>query len=110
MTTTPTTPFPQVPFPGGAVKADWHDLHSPNAFRYFEGSRWAVDRREDLPSSEDIDVYIRGTQELDGTVHREIVVHQLHSDDPITPGQARQLARALIAAVAEIDGWAARDE
>jgi len=32
-------PFPEVPSPAGAVKADWQDLGSPNAFRYFEGSR-----------------------------------------------------------------------
>ena len=37
-----------------------------------------------------------------GTVEREIVVHQLHVDDPITPQQARQLARALIAAADEV--------
>jgi hypothetical protein len=51
-------------------------------------------------------VYIAGTQELDGTVEREIVVHQLHADDPIMPQQARQLASALVAAADEIDRWA----
>jgi hypothetical protein len=30
-------------------------------------------------------------------VDREIVVHPLHAGEPITAGQARQLARALIA-------------
>ncbi|MGA7053564.1 MAG: hypothetical protein WBZ37_20275 [Mycobacterium sp.] len=69
--TTATDPFPRVPFPAGAVKVEWQDLCSPNAFRYFEGSRWVVDRREDLRSSRDIDVYIAGIQELDGTVKRE---------------------------------------
>jgi hypothetical protein len=109
-TATPTNPFPQVPYPGGAVKADpWEDLSS-SPFRYFEGSRWVVDRREDLPSSRDIDVYIAGIQAPDGTIEREVVVNQCHADDPMTPRQARQLARALIAAVAEVDGWAARDE
>jgi hypothetical protein len=100
-----TNPFPQVPFPAGAVKADWHDLHSLNAFRYFEGAHRVVDRRDDLPSSQDVLVYIAGTQALDGTVEREIVVHQLHADEPITPQQARQLARALVAAADDIDRW-----
>jgi hypothetical protein len=103
---TPTDPFPQVPFPAGAVKADWQDLGSPNAFRYFEGEHRVVDRREDLPSSQDVLVYIAGTQALDGTVEREIVVHQLHADHPITPQQARQVARALVAAADDIDRWA----
>jgi hypothetical protein len=106
MTATPANPLPQVSFPAGAVKADWPDLGSPNAFRYFEGSRQVVDRRKDLRGSQDILVYIAGTQELDGTVEREIVVHQLHADDPIMPQQARQLASALVAAADEIDRWA----
>jgi hypothetical protein len=50
-------------------------------------------------------VYIAGTQKLDGTVKRGIVVHQLHADDPMTPQQARQLARALIAAADDVDRW-----
>lgn len=84
-----TDPFPRVPFPAGAVKADWQDGSSPNAFRYFEGSRWVVDRHEDLP----VEVYIASIQELDGTVKREIVVHQLHADDPIN-GRAGAPARS----------------
>ena len=48
-------------------------------------------------------MYIAGTQELDGTVKREIVVHQLGAADPITPQQARQLARVLAAAADEIN-------
>ena len=35
MTGAPTAnPFSRVPFPAGAVKADWQDLGSPNAFRH----------------------------------------------------------------------------
>jgi hypothetical protein len=106
--TTTSNPCPDVPMPGGAVTAEWQDAGTPNAFRYFEGSRWVVDRRVDRARSEDIEVYVAGTQEPDGTVVRDIVVHQLHSDDPIMPRQARQLARALIAAADEIDRWTAR--
>jgi 2-polyprenyl-3-methyl-5-hydroxy-6-metoxy-1,4-benzoquinol methylase len=32
------------------------------------------------------------------------VVHQLHADSPINAAQARQLARALVAAADEVDG------
>jgi hypothetical protein len=49
--------------------------------RFFEGSRWVVDRTD---RDEDIDVCIAGMQHHDGSVSRDIVVHQLHSDHPIT--------------------------
>jgi hypothetical protein len=39
-------------------------------------------------------------------IDREIVVHQLHADEPITAAEARQLARALHDARALICGWA----
>jgi hypothetical protein len=35
-------------------------------------------------------------------VEREIVVHQVHADGPVTPRQARQVARTLIAAADEV--------
>ena len=84
------------------LRSDDLPARHPGAFHYFEGSRWVVDRREDLPTSRDVEVYIRGTQDPDGMVEREIVVHQLHADSPITPRQARQVARRLIAAADEV--------
>ncbi len=101
--TTATNPYPHLPFPAGAIKARWEDPGTPNAYRYFEGRRWVVDRRDDRASSEEIEVYVAGTQAPDVTVAREVVVHELHADDAITPTQARQLARALIAAADEVD-------
>ncbi len=72
-----------------------HDL---DTFRYFEGSHRVIDREYD-----DIDVYIAGRQELDGTVRRQIVVDQLDADNTLTVAQARQPARVLISAADEID-------
>jgi|SRR5271166_823681 len=102
MPTTTTTPTHDVALRAGAAKGEWQDVGTPGAFHYFEGSRWVVDRHEDLPTSRDVEVYIRGTQDPDGMVEREIVVHQLHADGPITPRQARQVARTLIAAADEV--------
>jgi hypothetical protein len=63
--TTTTTPIPDVTLPAWAVQGEWQDVGTSGAFRYFEGSRWVVDRREDLclPPG-DVEVYIRGTQDL----------------------------------------------
>ena len=65
MTAAQTSPH-SIPLTADAVRAQWQDLGTPAAFRYFEGSRWTVDRRADLSSSKDIEVYVVGIQELDG--------------------------------------------
>lgn len=57
-----------------------------------------------MPSSQDIGVYVCGTQDLDGTIEREIVVDQLHPDIALTSQQARQLADVLVVALAELEG------
>jgi hypothetical protein len=57
------------------------------------GSHWVIDRCEDLHSSRDIEVYTAGIQKLDGTVKYEIVLNQVHADDPITVQQGRELAQ-----------------
>jgi hypothetical protein len=98
MTTTQTDPYPDLPIPAGAVEAEWQDPGTPKAFRYFEGKHWTVFREH----SRDIEVYVAGIQELDGSVKREIVVHETHADEPLTPGEALQLARALSGAAAAL--------
>ena len=50
---------------------------------------------------DDVTVYIYGTQFPDGHTERNITVHQLHADDPLTVEQARRLAQALIEAADE---------
>ncbi len=90
--------------PAGAdVVYGWHDADTASAARYFEGAHRAIERRTDRNQDDDIEVYVAGLQRPDGVVEREIVVHQLHADYPITAGQARQLARALMAAADELD-------
>ncbi|HYB82552.1 MAG TPA: hypothetical protein VED43_13085 [Mycobacterium sp.] len=34
------------------------------------------------PWSRDIEVYVVGTQDADGSAQRGIIVHELHHDDP----------------------------
>ena len=51
-------------------------------------------------------VYVDGIQRGDGTVEGDVVVHELRCDDPITPAQARQIARALVAAADIVDRMA----
>jgi hypothetical protein len=42
-------------------------------------------------------------QYADGRVRTEITIHQLHGDYPFAAAQAREVARALIAAADEVD-------
>jgi hypothetical protein len=56
-------------------------------------------------------VYVSGLQRPNGSVDREIVVHRLHADKPITAEQARELAAVLVVEAAdEIDRWAGEGE
>ena len=51
----------------------------------------------------DTGVYVDGLQYADGRVDREIRVCQLHTDNPLTPSDARRLADALIAAADAVE-------
>ena len=114
---TTTDQLANVPHPAGATKVDdWFNPDAligtivsyvgPDTARYFTGTSWVVDRDD---NDEDIDVSIEGEQYVDGRVQRHIVVHHLHGDEPITPGQARQLAAALTAAADECEQMAGYD-
>ena len=105
MTTTTTDPYPHIPLPAGAVTAEWQDPGTSGVYRYFEGSHWVVGPSEDPRQSQGGEVYVRGCQELDGTVEREIAVYELHPDRCVTAQQARQLAEALVAAADEVERW-----
>ncbi|MDO2354655.1 hypothetical protein [Mycobacterium avium] len=76
---------------------------------HFHGPHRVIDRHDDPYNAPDVEVYIRGWQRLDGSVEREIVVHDLHADHALTVSHARQLARALIAAADEAEAAAALD-
>lgn len=108
-------PYPDVPIPAGADEVyNWADVGTPHAYRCFTASRRVIDfdlgENFSRPWTADIEVRVEGVQYPDGRVRREVVVDQLHADAPITVGQARQLAAALLdvtdAAVAadEMDG------
>jgi hypothetical protein len=79
---------------------EWDDTQTLTPFRYFVGSSRVVDRPH---HDTDIDVYLAGIQDHDGSASREIVVHELHADEPMTIAQARQLAQALTELVAEAE-------
>jgi hypothetical protein len=57
----------------------------------------------------DIEVYISGAQHHDGSVTRDVVVHEPHYDHPLTIEQARQLVAAITELVAEADELAGHD-
>ncbi len=75
-------PLRQIPMPAGATFVDdWTDLETDTPFRYFEGARRTIDRPH---HDTDIEIYISGMQHRDGSVTRDIVVHELHHDHSIT--------------------------
>lgn len=96
MATTPT--YPRLPLPAGAtdVDPDWHDSGS-NFYRPFHGTSRCVE----LPDSHvDAIVGIAGFQYSGGQVDRWVNVDNAEA---LTPAQARQVARALIAAADEAE-------
>jgi hypothetical protein len=81
---------------------DWAEPGTQRAYRQFTASRHVIDF--DLgenfwrPWTADIEVRVEGIQYGDGRVRREVVVDQLHPDNPITLEQAEQLTSALVEA------------
>jgi hypothetical protein len=59
-----------------------------------ENQRWTVDRGDRKPS---VDVFLAGLHHR-GRFEREIYVHWLDASSPLTSAEARQVARALMAA------------
>ncbi|OBH12090.1 hypothetical protein [Mycobacterium sp. E1747] len=97
--------FPQ---PADAVRIEeWViDPGGPDsAYRCFTGSSWVVGQPE---REHDTTVVIVGTQHADRSTERGILVERL--DDELTIGQARELARALMAAADEAADMNGRDE
>jgi hypothetical protein len=91
-----------VPLPAGAVKVyDWDDIEFNDPHRYFTGTRRVVERDTD----EDISVLVDGTQRPDGRIVRVITVVDGDREiiPSITPGLARQIGAALIAAADEVE-------
>lgn len=87
-----------VPAPAGAVKVyGWEDPDSPDAFRPFEIACHKV--------GVGIEVELRGTQDLDGSVAHEI---RVQTPEVLTAESARELAATLVETADEIDRLAAR--
>jgi hypothetical protein len=99
------TPVPDVPA-GASTVDDWADLNTSTPTRYFEAAHAHVP----VAHGDVVQIFIAGFQHADSTVTPQVVVHQLHSDDPITSTQARHIARALMNAADVIDRRTDNDE
>ena len=114
MTTTTTSPIPNIPLPPGAVFGDeWQ----PEGHRTVEGEqreirqpRWHERERDVV-----VEVWTHALQHADGHVDSGgdiepplISVSGLVWEEGITADTARQLADLLVTAADEIDGWAAK--
>lgn len=96
MHSTTTNAAQPLPHPAGAHHVtDWDDQR-----RYFETRRIIVPI-----TACDVAVWTAGFQHADGRITREVCVSQLHQEAPITPQQARQIARALMASADAVDRW-----
>lgn len=86
--------------PAGSVHVDdWHDVGRESCGRCFTGPSWIVERDKDA----DVEVLINGIQHPSGRVERFITVTEGNYErlTELTSTDARQLARALIAAAEE---------
>jgi hypothetical protein len=91
--------------PAGALSVDeWSDALTPDAFRLF----WGATRAVKLEDGTGIAVVIRGSQSTDGSVEEHGILIEGGSDEPMTTGDVRRLAAALLEAADEIDRSAAR--
>jgi hypothetical protein len=107
---TPPHNLVNVPLPAGSVRVyEWDDVDTGAPSRYFVGDQWVVERDE---SDRDITIRVDGTQRSDGRASRQILVLDGNTEaliDPLTRTQARELARALIAAADEVEQMNAYD-
>ena len=101
-----TTNIPDVPLPAGAyVQADWHDT----------GGQYRIVTTDARPvDATDLIVSVSAVQLPDGSIDKDespLVWVDEQVDGRrcecfnITTAGARQLARALIAAAEQVDGW-----
>jgi hypothetical protein len=91
-------PYPNAPVPAGATDvAQWDDVGKPDAFRLFTGKVWYLSAYS---------VYVQGTQLADGSLEEIVIKTNLHTDDDLSPRDARRVAAALIAAADDVDRMA----
>lgn len=97
-----------LPQPADAVRIEAWDIDPDDpdsAYRCFSGSSWVIGQPD---REHDTTVVIVGTQHTDRSTDRRILVERL--DDGLTISQARELARALMAAADEAADMNGRDE
>ena len=96
-------PFPNVTPRRRGVVEDWFDLDDPRrgATGRAVTASWTGSA---TPTKMSPSAFVAGTQYADGSIAPEVVVHELHADEPIkSSATARQLARALMAAADDFD-------
>lgn len=106
-TDTATVPDPGTPLPAGAIETQ--EWEHPTRTGYDQPSRYFTGTTRTVAARPKVDVVIVGIQYQDGTVERELLVHQTHADYPLTLGQARALGEAILAAVNEAEADGHRD-
>ncbi|CQD11986.1 hypothetical protein BN1232_02264 [Mycobacterium lentiflavum] len=94
--TTTTNPYPDLPVPNGIeMQSDWDSDGYRDLFGF---DRTVTDHKAR--------VYALGSQSTDGTISGLIVVAYGEDDGfDLNTDQARELAAALLAAVAEVESW-----
>jgi hypothetical protein len=98
MPTTETTnnPYPDIPLPAGIEKASGRDIDGYRGFYGFD--RTVTDHK--------VRVYALGSQSTDGTISGLVVVADGEARGfDLNTDQARELAAALLEAIAELDAW-----
>ncbi len=111
MTTSTTTPIPDVSAPPGAlVLNEWQ----PSGYRIFEGEQRDI---EQVGLSEQVSVWTFGHQLADGSIVNDrvpgewgeitpgIAISGVQWEEPLTAATARHLADLLVTAADQIDGW-----
>jgi hypothetical protein len=106
-----------VPLPAGAVRVGgWEHPNStglPQSVRYFDGTARDVTGDQRLPlgdgRTKTVTVRIKGCQWGDGTVERDITVHELHWEDGMSIAVAAELADSICGAVNEAISMAKLD-
>jgi hypothetical protein len=105
--TTTTNPYPNIPLPAGADFAEtWVRVGAEDAHRSVFGDSRAVTDSDVIVWTSVIQLW-KGRLDTDGEIRPPAVCFDGHLGN-LNTDQARELAAALLEAVAEVDRWAGR--
>lgn len=99
-----------VAVPGSATASEWYDLDD-RAWRFVRGKlRVVTEGADNQWSTGEVSVQAEGAQYENGALYDDDtdppgVIVNIHTDDRLSPDQARRLAAELIDAAEEIEGW-----